>query len=400
MAAFDEQFYLAMYRDAANAVQDGLVNSGLDHYLRIGAAEGRWGSGTLEYNEVSYLAANPDVAAAVRAGVYQTGYQHYTTLGKDEGRLSSPYGYFDAAYYKVENPDLLTRDTPALYFTQNFLTEGNFQGRLPSAKAFSEDGYLAKNPDVAAAVFSGALPSGKAHYDLWGKAEGRNASGTAFDEADYLRRHPDVAAAVQSGSFQSGLQHYALAGVREQREAHYLGRAIDGSMAQRNISLLGAAGNDTLTGGSGNDTLRGGYGNDTLIGGAGNDTLIGGLGADVLIGGDGADVFLYERGDSPARPLYPGTPRTDEAILDFQSGIDKIDLSESFGGAVASASTETEIRFQGGGSLTLETRLYNGVIETNILWGASYNSQGEVNYYSSGISLKSVSGVSALDFIF
>ena len=65
--------------------------------------------------------------------------------------------------------------------------------------------------------------------------------------------------------------------------------------------------------------LAGAAGVNVLRGGAAADTLAGRGGADVLEGGAGADLFVYETaGDSTAAAM--------DAILDFQSGQDKIDL--------------------------------------------------------------------------
>ncbi|MBJ7484362.1 calcium-binding protein [Brevundimonas sp.] len=134
--------------------------------------------------------------------------------------------------------------------------------------------------------------------------------------------------------------------------------------------LTGGVGNDTLDGGDGNDVLRGELGNDTLIGGsgfdvadysqasgtvtvdlatglasgaAGSDTLtgvesiIGSAYRDFLTGGDGADVirpgggfdqvaggggtdtFVFASGDSTEATGI-------DSILDFEAGIDRIDL--------------------------------------------------------------------------
>jgi Ca2+-binding RTX toxin-like protein len=66
--------------------------------------------------------------------------------------------------------------------------------------------------------------------------------------------------------------------------------------------------------------LFGGAGNDVLTAGDGADTLIGGGLADALTGGAGADIFRY---DSAA----DSTAAASDAILDFVSGTDKIDLS-------------------------------------------------------------------------
>jgi hypothetical protein len=42
-----------------------------------------------------------------------------------------------------------------------------------TAENFDEAGYLAANPDVAAAVRDGHVKSGRLHFDMWGKGEGR-----------------------------------------------------------------------------------------------------------------------------------------------------------------------------------------------------------------------------------
>lgn len=64
---------------------------------------------------------------------------------------------------------------------------------------------------------------------------------------------------------------------------------VSGFNSDRQITILGGAGNDQLIGSAGADLLTGGDGNDTLTGNAGNDILRGSAGADVLTGGDGND---------------------------------------------------------------------------------------------------------------
>lgn len=79
--------------------------------------------------------------------------------------------------------------------------------------------------------------------------------------------------------------------------------------------ILGRAGNDELKGGEGNDRLEGGAGTDRLHGGSGDDVLVGGKGDDVLIGWAGADTYVFS----------PGSGR--DVVRDFESGVDKIDLT-------------------------------------------------------------------------
>lgn len=98
--------------------------------------------------------------------------------------------------------------------------------------------------------------------------------------------------------------------------------------------LVGRGGNDTLRGGDGNDRLEGGDGDDYLHGGAGDDVLISGLGKDGLRGGPGADVFIFLRPeDSASRKLDTNSKEYSvdmDAIYDFESGVDKVDISSFY----------------------------------------------------------------------
>ncbi|MCC0024429.1 MAG: cadherin domain-containing protein, partial [Hyphomicrobiaceae bacterium] len=87
---------------------------------------------------------------------------------------------------------------------------------------------------------------------------------------------------------------------------------LGGSQADR---LDGGAGNDLIKGRGGNDTLIGGINADDLRGQRGDDTLIAGRGQDMLTGGAGADVFVFSKNQQKNK------------ILDFQDGVDKLDLS-------------------------------------------------------------------------
>jgi len=80
-------------------------------------------------------------------------------------------------------------------------------------------------------------------------------------------------------------------------------------------ALFGDDGDDAIYGVRGNDALFGGAGNDLLMGGDDDDILTGGTGNDRLFGGADADIFVFETGCGQDR------------IEDFQSGLDRIDLS-------------------------------------------------------------------------
>lgn len=85
-----------------------------------------------------------------------------------------------------------------------------------------------------------------------------------------------------------------------------------------NDTLYGGDGNDKISAGSDNDLVSGGAGNDNVIGFDGNDRLLDGSGADQLNGGIGADMFVMSR------------DATTDRILDFEDGVDLIDLSAAF----------------------------------------------------------------------
>ena len=79
--------------------------------------------------------------------------------------------------------------------------------------------------------------------------------------------------------------------------------------------LFGETGSDIIDGGNGNDALYGGADGDTLLGGTGADLLEGGVGNDAMWGGYGADLFVFRDGFGS------------DVIHDFDSGLDRIDLS-------------------------------------------------------------------------
>jgi serralysin len=125
-------------------------------------------------------------------------------------------------------------------------------------------------------------------------------------------------------------------------------------------SVMGGTGNDSLIGGAGNDSLVGEAGNDTLVGDAGADVLTGGAGADRLTGGADADVFRYvARADSTTAAGGRDT------ITDFQTGVDKIDLSTL--DANESVAGVQSFTFIGGANFTAlgQARFAGGQLQLN-----------------------------------
>ncbi len=82
---------------------------------------------------------------------------------------------------------------------------------------FNEAGYLTENPDVANALRSKKIASGKQHYVSTGFFEGRRGALPAVDEAWYRKVNEDVAAAIRAGKLSSGGEHFKLIGAEEFR---------------------------------------------------------------------------------------------------------------------------------------------------------------------------------------
>jgi len=106
---FDEEFYLNSNPDVAEAVDDGLFDSGLEHFFEFGLAEERDPSAILSFfTEESYLDSNPDVDDAVSAGNFVNGLEHFLIFGVNEGRPGAGYDFFNAEEYLSVNPDVAT----------------------------------------------------------------------------------------------------------------------------------------------------------------------------------------------------------------------------------------------------------------------------------------------------
>lgn len=122
----------------------------------------------------------------------------------------------------------------------------------------------------------------------------------------------------------------------------------DGTVITENTVFIlnGTTGDDVLVGnslpelvlgGPGEDILDGGLGRDTLRGGADNDILIDSQGYDTMQGDGGADLFVFHRNGDGAE------------ILDFEQGVDAIDISQIVGdyGTILFRNFDTPIDVRG-----------------------------------------------------
>lgn len=89
---------------------------------------------------------------------------------------------------------------------------------------------------------------------------------------------------------------------------------------KKNVSIAKGVTLENAIGGSGNDVIVGNAVENSIDGGGGNDTIYGGAGQDVLRGGAGADIFVYTKASDSTAAAF-------DKIMDFETGIDKIDFS-------------------------------------------------------------------------
>jgi hypothetical protein len=129
----------------------------------------------------------------------------------------SPTPLFDERYYQQHNPDVVAAIKSGAVTSgwDHFIRFGQTGNRKPFA-LYDEATYLRLNPDVAAAVKAGRVKSGWQHLLRFGLAENRPVT-PFFDSAYYLAQNPDVAAAVHAGTAISAFTHYLASGQYEDR---------------------------------------------------------------------------------------------------------------------------------------------------------------------------------------
>ena len=121
---------------------------------------------------------------------------------------------FDATFYLARNPDVAAAVlTGGITAEQHFNAFGAREGRNPSA-FFDTQLYLQQNPDVAVAVATG-VTTAFAHHTQFGRLENRTAS-AVFTPALYLQANPDLATAAAAGGF-NAWDHFVTFGLREGR---------------------------------------------------------------------------------------------------------------------------------------------------------------------------------------
>jgi len=206
---FDEPWYRAHNPDVQGGIQDGIFESGFQHYAESGLRSRmpHW-----LFSEERYFTLNQDLTPhSLDAEGFANGYDHFLSVGDREGRLShrffDPMVFRDAALQARSGIDL-----DASLFQQFLSTFGT----LRTSWYFDPEWYLATYPGVARKIANGQFLNPLHHYLT-------NDTPTAFNpnphftEAHYAETSPDVAAIVQGGGFRNGYDHFIQFGAQEGR---------------------------------------------------------------------------------------------------------------------------------------------------------------------------------------
>ena len=214
---FDEEMYVARYRDVEEGIATGLWISGLEHFARFGATDGRQyadvtaledrSAPPIAFDERFYLATYDDVAAAVKDGSFASAIDHFFHFGHREKRR-----YASSIDIPAPIAELTNLSTTA-------------EAYAVPIEYFDEQTYLELHPGVTTAIQSGEISSALEHYTMYGAAEKRAvapgriqrlrmserlARFSPADPLEYAQRYSDV-------SSMTAHDHYATHGWREGR---------------------------------------------------------------------------------------------------------------------------------------------------------------------------------------
>lgn len=168
---FNEAYYLAQNTDVKNAIGKVLdaagtiFTSGLDHFNRAGAAEGRVATPLFDVD--AYKANNPDLADAGLTTDAQLR-AHFYAYGAAEGRNAMSSQVFNLEYYKAQNADLVNAGLSDAQIVRHFYEYGAAEGRVATVN-FSVAAYKAANPDLVGLSDTVA----RAHWYTYGAGENR-----------------------------------------------------------------------------------------------------------------------------------------------------------------------------------------------------------------------------------
>jgi GT2 family glycosyltransferase len=199
---FDERWYRLRHPAVAQAVAAGELGSGYEHYCASGYLSG---SPHWLFDEALYANLSPDVTdQTLIAQDCFNPYDHYLRIGAREGRVA--HLLFDP---------MMVAGAGADGAFGHFLRDGD---RLAASSIYFDPVWYARRyPEVAEAVARGAYGCALHHYLAAPEAAGYDPR-PDFSETFYRERNGDVAAGLRAGRWRNGHAHFLEVGVFELRE--------------------------------------------------------------------------------------------------------------------------------------------------------------------------------------
>ncbi|WP_317134856.1 glycosyltransferase [Ameyamaea chiangmaiensis] len=257
---FDASWYLAAYPEAAHRIgEDGLAGAA-EHYALYGEADGL--SPNRFFDERFYRGRYPDIERDVLRRQWRSGFAHYCAGGWHD---NDPHWLFSNRVYRERLGATLTRHalerggyvnaydhylgeperegvSGSLFFDPQWCRHiarahpGHFPvglslyaaylalprhvaDALPVSPYFDPVWYLARYPEVGAAIGAGHFASALHHY-LTNDTPRLYDPQAWFSEIHYAQANADVVPAIDSGAFRNGYDHFLRFGAFEGRSPH------------------------------------------------------------------------------------------------------------------------------------------------------------------------------------